>query len=152
MRISLKLLNWIFILYAIIPPLIIIGISIRSGIGQGIQFIFLPILILYFYILFWWTRNIVSYISVSAGTITTNEKYFILLQILSLYLLVVAPLVILTTHLIWNRITRPTPLENIGALCFMFLISSGMFLSVIGIALGLRYRHKTNKINPVDNN
>jgi|GEM_PF-3977952 len=151
MRILLKLLNWIFILYAILPAVVIIGISVRSGVGQGIQFIVLPIVVLYFCSLFWWTKNVGKYLSVSAGTIGRTETWFIFLQVLCLYLLVVVPLMILTVHLIWNRIERPSPLEDIGAQCFMFLMSSGIFLSLIGMILGIRYLHKANQINRADN-
>lgn len=151
MRVLLKILNWLFVLYAVLPAVVIIGVSIRSGIGQGLQFIFLPIIVLYFFILFWWTKNVLRYMSVSAGTIGSKETYFIFLQVLCLSLLVVVPLILLTIHLIWNRIAGPTPLENISALCFMLLISSGIFLSLIGIVLGVRYLNKVNQINGIDN-
>lgn len=150
MRFLLEALNWIFILYAITIPVVIIGISIRSGIGQGLQFLVLPIMILYFLILFWWTYNLSKYMSASAEAIRSAEKYFILLQVLCLYFLVVLPLIVLTVHLIWNRVTRPSPLENVGVHCFTFLISSGMFLSVIGIVLGIRYLNKRNNIISTD--
>jgi hypothetical protein len=143
MKFLIRILNWIFIAYAILFPLTIIGISVKSGVGQGIQFIVMPFVLCYFLILFWWTKNLIRYITVSTQAIVQKEKYFILLQTLCLYVFVIAPLTIFTTYVIWNRFTRPNPLENVAAQCFMFLISSGVVFIILGIILGIRYNSKT---------
>lgn len=142
MRFLIRILNWIFISYAILFPVIIIGISFKSGIGPGIQFFVMPFVLCYFLILFWWTKKLVRYITVSNQAIVQKEKYFILLQTLCLYAFVIAPLTIFTTYVIWNRFTRPNPLENVAAQCFMFLISSGVVFIILGIILGIRYNSK----------
>jgi L-cystine uptake protein TcyP (sodium:dicarboxylate symporter family) len=139
MKISIRILNWIFLAFAIAIPTLTIFISVTKGVGQGIQFILLPPIVIFFLILFWWTKNLLKFITICKTQISSKERMIIGLQVLWMLFMVLFPMVIITAFGIWNRYDRNNPLVNIATQCYTFLMATGLISVIIGIILSLYY-------------
>ena len=91
MKLSLKVLKWIFLAYGILLPLALFIVpSIRGE--QGIPYLLTPPIILLFLVLLLWVYFLLKYSSKNEGEIEKQARVLIKVQIYWLYLTVVFPL------------------------------------------------------------
>jgi hypothetical protein len=146
LKLPVIILKWIFLFYAIAIPALIIGMSVLHGVGQGIQFVVLPPVVIFFLGLFWWMKNLQAYIAIRINTINQSENALFILQILWLFFFTVIPMILITIFLIWNRFEKPNPLETVALQCYVLLPTFGLISTIMGVIGGFYYSYKTNKI------
>ncbi len=91
MRLSLKILKWIFLAYGILLPLALFFVPSVRG-EQGIPYLLTPPIVLLFLFLFLWVYFLLKYNSKKEGEIEKRAIVLIIIQIIWLYLTVVFPL------------------------------------------------------------
>ncbi len=143
MKLSLKILKWIFLAYGIFLPLVLFLVPSQAR-SQGVPYLITPLIVLYFLILFLWVFFLLKYSSKNEGLIETPTKVLINIQIIWLYSTIVVPL---TARLGMDFIMQWYEIPNILDIIvsyYMFMLYSTPVSVVGGIVAVIYYGRKTN--------
>ncbi len=140
MKLSLKILKWIFLAYGIFLPLVLFLVPSQAR-SQGVPYLITPLIVLYFLILFLWVFFLLKYSSKNEGLIETPTKVLINIQIIWLYSTIVVPL---TARLGMDFIMQWYEMPNIIVSYYMFMLYSTPVSVIVGIGAIFYYGRKSS--------
>jgi len=144
MKLSLKILKWIFLAYGILLPLALFFVPSVRG-EQGIPYLLTPPIIILFLVLLLWVYFLLKYSSKNEGEIEKRALILIKVQIYWLYLTVVFPLTfIIIREIIGYWVEIPDVIVGITGSYGMFMLYTIPISFFVAIAAIIYYGRKSS--------
>jgi hypothetical protein len=144
MKLSLKILKWIFLSYGILLPLALFFVPSLRG-EQGIPYLLTPLIILLFLALLLWVYFLLKYSSKKEGEIEKRAIILIKVQINWLYLTVVFPLTFtIVREIISYWVEIPDVIVGFTSSYWMFMLYTKPISFFVAIASIIYYGRKSS--------
>lgn len=144
MKLSLKVLKWVFLTYGIVLPLALFLVPSLRG-YQGLPYLLTPPIVLFFLFIFLWVYFLLKYSSKNESNIEKRAIILIKIQIVWLYLTVLFPLtfiIIRETISYWVEI--PDVIVGVTGGYGMFMLYTIPVSILVGVGAIIYYGRKTN--------